>query len=32
LLGLSGAALNHGANNGTRSDSQIAAAIDALRP
>jgi uncharacterized repeat protein (TIGR02543 family) len=32
LLGLSGAALTHGASNGTRTDSQIAAAIDALRP
>ncbi|MEQ1597038.1 MAG: DUF1566 domain-containing protein [Casimicrobium sp.] len=32
LLGLSGAALTRGANNGTRSDSQIATAIDALKP
>jgi len=32
MLGLSGTALTHGANNGTRTDSQIAAAIDALKP
>ena len=31
LLGLQGAALTNGANNGTRSDAEIAAAIDALR-
>lgn len=32
MLGLSGAALTHGANNGTRTDSQIAAAIDTSKP
>ena len=32
LLGLQGAALTNGANKGTRSDAEIAAAIDALRP